>query len=171
MSARFLRRVAEASPLEVTVMASSAWPSSRKRMAAGRAKLGKSADWREVGGKSIYFRSRWEANYARWLQLLQEQRKIRCWAHEPKTFWFEGIKRGVCSYLPDFEVIRLDGSVEYHEVKGWMTPRSQTALKRMAKYHPEVKLVVVDKVEYARLSRDVKFVVPGWEGVTPRRSR
>lgn len=130
--------------------------------------LGKSADWREIGGVRAFFRSRWEANYARWLELLRSSGKIRSWEHEPETFWFEGIRRGVASYKPDFRVTRLDGSVEYHEVKGWLTPRSQTAIKRMAKYHPEVKLLVIDKKQYSRLARDVRRVVPGWEGA-PRR--
>lgn len=130
--------------------------------------LGKSADWRTIGGVRAFFRSRWEANYARWLELLRASGKIRSWEHEPETFWFEGIRRGVASYKPDFRVTRLDGSVEYHEVKGWMTPRSKTALKRMAKYHPSVKLVVVDKTQYARLQRDVRRVVPGWEGAPKR---
>lgn len=137
---------------------------ARRRPIRSPAELGKSADWREIGGRRIYFRSRWEANYARWLELLRTRGKIRSWEHEPKTFWFEGIKRGVCSYLPDFEVTNPDGSTYLVEVKGWMTPRSKTAIKRMAKYHPTVKLLVVDQKQYARLGRDVRHVVPGWEG-------
>ena len=136
----------------------------QRRQVVSPASLGRSAEWRIIGGVRAFYRSRWEANYARWLELLLTAGKIRSWEHEPETFWFEVIRRGVCSYKPDFRVTRPDGSVEYHEVKGWMTPRSQTALKRMAKYHPTVKLVVVDKVQYARLSRDVRRVVPGWEG-------
>ena len=61
--------------------------------------------WREIGGKRKYFRSKWESNYARYLQFLKEHKQIEDWHHECETFWFEGIKRGVCSYLPDFKVI------------------------------------------------------------------
>jgi hypothetical protein len=121
------------------------------------------AGWRTIGGRRVFFRSRWESNYARWLQLLQDSGKIRSWEHEPETFWFPGIKRGTVSYLPDFRVTRSDGSVEYHEVKGWMTPRSKTAIARMAKYHPAVKLLVVDSKQYTRLQRDVGPLVKGWE--------
>lgn len=121
------------------------------------------AGWRVVGGKRIFFRSRWEANYARWLELLRASNKLRAWEHEPETFWFEGIKRGTLSYLPDFRVTRADGSIEYHEVKGWMTARSRTALQRMAKYHPDVKLLVIDQRRYQRLAKDVAGLIPGWE--------
>jgi hypothetical protein len=122
------------------------------------------AGWREIAGARVFFRSRWEANYARWLEVLRERGSIAKWEHEPETFWFEGIKRGTLSYLPDFRVTRPDGSIEYHEVKGWMTPRSRTAIKRMAKYHPTVKLLVVDQRRYKALSNDVRHIVPGWEG-------
>lgn len=53
--------------------------------------------WREVGGKRCYFRSKWEANYARYLQWMKDQGKIAEWEHEPETFWFEAIKRGTWS--------------------------------------------------------------------------
>lgn len=123
----------------------------------------KAAAWRVVGGQRAFFRSRWEANYARWLELLRASGKITRWEHEPETFWFEGIRRGTCSYLPDFRVTRPDGSVEFHEVKGRMTSRSRTAIARMAKYHPTVRLLVIDEHQYRRLARDVRGLVPGWE--------
>lgn len=121
------------------------------------------AGWREIGGVRIYFRSRAEANYARWLEYLRCAGKITRWEFEAETFWFGDIKRGVCSYLPDFRVTRPDGSVEHHEVKGWMDPRSKTKLRRMAKFHPTVKLLVLDAQRYRRLAKDVRHIVPGWE--------
>ena len=89
--------------------------------------------WREIGGKRKYFRSRWEANYARYLEFLKQNKQVLDWAHEPEVFWFEGIKRGCVSYLPDFKVTYIDNAVEYHEVKGWMDDRSKTKMKRMEK--------------------------------------
>lgn len=121
------------------------------------------AAWREIGGYRKYFRSRWEANYARYLQWLKEQGQIAEWAHEPTTFWFEGIKRGTCSYLPDFLVTEKDGSQTYYEVKGWMDDRSKTKLKRMAKYHPAVKLIVVREKEYKAIAKSVGALIEGWE--------
>ena len=121
------------------------------------------ADWHEIGGKRRYYRSRWESNYARYLEFLKSQGKIKDWFHEPKVFWFEGIKRGCVSYLPDFLVIENDGSEAYHEVKGWMDDRSKTKIKRMAKYFPGVKLVVVDSKAYKVLSKTAASVVPEWQ--------
>ena len=131
--------------------------------AQNRATASWKAGWREVGGKRNYYRSRWEANYARYLQWLQDRGEIQSWEHEPETFWFEGIKRGCMSYLPDFRVVEKSGQVEYHEVKGWMDDRSKTKIRRMAKYHPEVSLLVVDAQQYRALERTAAALVDGWE--------
>lgn len=121
------------------------------------------ADWRVVAGRRVYFRSRWEANYARYLEWLKSIGNIADWEHEPETFWFEKIKRGCVSYLPDFRVTNKDGSVEYHEVKGWMDARSKTKIKRMAKYHPKVKLIIVGSAAYKSLASKVGKAIPEWE--------
>ena len=110
------------------------------------------AGWREIGGKNKFYRSRWEANYARYLEWMKSNGNISDWAHEPKTFWFDGIKRGSVSYLPDFHVIENSGDEAYHEVKGWMDDRSKTKIKRMAKYHPTVELIVIATKQYNELS-------------------
>lgn len=121
------------------------------------------AGWRVIGGKRLYARSRWEANYARYLELLKTTGEITEWEHEPETFWFDNIKRGCRSYLPDFRVTFPTGAVEYHETKGWMDARSKTKIKRMAKYHPRVVLVVLD-AEWFRANRlKLRGVIPDWE--------
>jgi hypothetical protein len=102
------------------------------------------AGWREIGGKRKYFRSRWEANYARYLEFLKTNNQIIEWEHEPRVFWFNGIKRGCVSYLPDYSVTLNNKTVEYHEVKGWMDDRSKTKIKRMGIYFPEVTLKIID---------------------------
>lgn len=119
--------------------------------------------WAEIGGKYRYFKSRWERNYCRHLEWLKSLGEIRDWDYEPKTFWFEGIKRGVVSYRPDFLVTMNDGSEEYHEVKGFFDAKSKTKIKRMAKYHPGVKLIVIDGEVYRSLERNTAFLVKGWE--------
>ncbi len=121
------------------------------------------AGWRTVGGQTAYFRSRWEANYARFLEWQKDRGDILSWEHEPKTFWFEDVKRGTVSYLPDFSVATKDGKIEYHEVKGWMDARSKTKIARMRKYYPEVKLVVVDAKSYRKLAALVRLTIAGWE--------
>lgn len=119
--------------------------------------------WRIIGGKRRYYRSRWEANYARYLEWLKSLGQIADWKHESKTFWFDGIKRGCVSYLPDFEVTNIAGPSEFHEVKGWMDDRSKTKIARMARYFPEVKLIVIDSKAYRAIKRKVSAIVPDWE--------
>lgn len=121
-----------------------------------------SAAWIECGGKRFFARSKWEANYGRYLQFLKMAGVISEWEHEPETFWFTGILRGVRSYLPDFRVTNRDGSIEYHEVKGWMDAKSKTKIKRMAKYHPKILLIVRDGKWYQANRRKLAGLVPGW---------
>lgn len=130
---------------------------------SGRQKASWKCGWREVGGQRIFARSRWEANYARYLQWLVGLGEIKKWEHEPETFWFMEIKRGTRTYLPDFRVTENNGSIAYHEVKGWMDPQSITKIKRMAKYYPDVKLIVVDSKSYKALEKTVFRMVTGWE--------
>lgn len=97
-----------------------------------RARAGKRKDL-----DNIFFRSRTEANYARYLK----HTKVK-FEYEPKTFWFEGIKRGTRAYIPDFYIPSKD---QWHEFKGWLDKKSQTKFKRMKKYHPDEfkKMVVI----------------------------
>lgn len=119
--------------------------------------------WVTLGGKKIYCRSLWESNYARYLQWQKDRGDILEWEHEPETFWFTGIKRGVMSYLPDFKVFLKDGSHEWHEVKGWMDKRSATKLKRMAKYHPSETVKVFGGDWFKSSGRTLAAIIPGWE--------
>lgn len=122
------------------------------------------AGWREFGGKRYYYRSRWEANFGRYLEMLKQQNQIKDWMHEPKTFWFDKIKRGCVSYLPDFLVIENNGDEIYYEVKGWMDKRSKIKLQRMKRYYPETILRLVDDKSYRKLAKKVKSLIPDWEG-------
>jgi hypothetical protein len=100
--------------------------------------------WATIGNKQpIYFRSSWEYYYAIFLEKLEQEKKIITWKHEPKTFWFDDIKRGVRSYLPDFCILHTNGQEEWSEVKGYFDSKSQTKMKRMAKYYPSVKIRLV----------------------------
>lgn len=118
--------------------------------------------WAEINGVRKYYRSQWELNYAYYLEWLRKNNQIKSWEHEPETFWFDGVKRGTCSYLPDFKVTENNGDISFHEVKGWMDDRSKTKLKRMEKYHPSVKLILIDSKAYRRLEKDVKGLIGEW---------
>lgn len=112
----------------------------------------------------IYFRSGWEANYARYLNFLIKQKIIYKWEFEPDTFWFDNIKRGVRSYLPDFKIWDTKFSEPYYvEIKGHMDSRSRTKINRMAKYYPAIRLDVVTKTEYSEIKRKLSKIIPNWE--------
>jgi len=155
-------------------------PAQRQRDAATRAKLSASATRRlRVGGDlhhysrarggrradldNRYFRSAWEANYARILTLLCSRRAMQRWRYEARTFWFPGIKRGTRSFTPDFEITRMDGTIFYVEVKGWLDPKSKTQLQRMRRYYPEIPLELVGAATYRRLTAEWKGAISTWE--------
>jgi hypothetical protein len=120
------------------------------------------AAWREVGGRKIYCRSLWEYRYSLWLQYQKDHSMILDWEHEPKTFWFNGIKRGVRSYLPDFYVSSKKGS-HWVEVKGYYDDRSLTKIKRFKKYYPEEKLILIDSKWFSANSKKLKLILSNWE--------
>jgi hypothetical protein len=109
----------------------------------------------DINGTTIYFRSKWEANYALYLDFLIDHKEILKWEFEPDTFMFEKIKLGTRSYTPDFKVFNNDGSFEYHEVKGYMDSKSKTKLKRFKKYYPDLKLSLIDSDTYKLLNKQI----------------
>lgn len=124
---------------------------------------------RSKGGKrpdlgNRYFRSAWEANYARYLRFLVEQNKIKAWEFEVKTFVFHGVTRNPLSYTPDFLVTNNDGSKEWHEVKGWMDSKSRLKLKRMKKHYPGEKIVIIGEKDYLAIARTACKLIKNWEG-------
>ena len=151
----------------------------RGREYKGRIKGGKRKDL-----ESDYFRSKWEANYARYLNQMEV-----LWEYEKETFWFEGIRSGTTNYTPDFYLSETDTWVE---VKGQWDSKSKTKLRRFRKYHPEeyAKLFVITSDiwgksktaksvrrfllcdlklppgrigNYTEISRKYKSIIPGWE--------
>jgi len=118
-----------------------------------------SRGWYDINGKRIFFRSKWEVNYALYLDWLVKNNEIKNWEYEKDTFIFEKIKFGTRSYLPDFKVFSNDGSIDYHEIKGWMDKKSATKLKRMRIYYPKIKLIVVGKNEYKDLTKKIGRIV------------
>ena len=124
---------------------------------------GKGGKRKDLG--DVYFRSSYEANYARYLNfLIDNGEDIAKWEYEPSTFEFKSIKRGVRFYTPDFKITFKDGRTEYHEVKGWDYPSGVTARKRMVKYYPHIKLVLVGE-EFFKTIRAQGFhrLIANWE--------
>lgn len=117
------------------------------------------------------FRSRWEANWARYLNFLQQQGQVTKWAYEIDEFWFHAVKRGQRQYLPDFKVWLPDGRVVYHEVKGYMDRISRVKLNRMRQYYPDVEIQIIDRERYRAVERQLASIIPHWERYDPKRPR
>lgn len=118
--------------------------------------------WYEIDGKRMYLKSNWEKRYALYLDFMKKHKHIVDWEYEPDTFWFDGIKRGTNNYKPDFKVLFPSGNYEYFEVKGFMDKKSLTKIKRMAKYHPNIKLRVIDKEWFGINGKILKKVIKDW---------
>ncbi len=99
----------------------------------------------------LYFRSKWEANYALYLDWLKDQNQIKDWDYEPQPFYEFPIKHGTTRYLPDFRVENIDGSWYLVELKGFR--QGMVKLKRMKKYFPQVKIELVEAKDYVILKR------------------
>lgn len=120
------------------------------------------AGWETIGDNRCYFRSRWEANFARYLQHCQDNGTIYGWEYEPETFWFNDIKRGVRSYKPDFKRYNTETQWDWIEVKGYMDNRSKTKIKRFKKYYPKEILLVYDE-DWFKQYYSVLKNIPGWQ--------
>ena len=98
-----------------------------------------------------YFRSAWEANFAR---ILNYQGKT--WSYEPTTFQLSD----TMSYTPDF----LCEGV-YYEIKGRMNDDAIKKLKFMSEKYPDVKIELIDSVKYNALRIQFKQLLTlTWEG-------
>lgn len=97
-----------------------------------------------------FFRSTWEANYARYLN----HESIK-WKYESITYNLGPSK----SYTPDF--ILEDGT--HVEIKGWLTEKGAEKLRLFQEQYPEIKLEIVDKVRYTVINKLYQFVVMHWE--------
>jgi hypothetical protein len=131
----------------------------RGRFSGGKSKAGKRAD---LGDQ--FFRSAWEANYARYLNHLISEGAVERWEFEPQPFFFP-VKRGNKGYLPDFRVWYPDGSYEWHEVKGYMDDASRIKLKRFALHHTgeSLKLKLIDRAAYMAIKAEFENKLEGWE--------
>ena len=133
------------------------WRQTVYKSPRSRVRNGRRAD---LGNQ--YFRGNWEANYARYLNWLKNRGLIHDWKYEAQRFEFP-LQRAR-TYLPDFKIWEKPDSTPYFvEIKGWMKKQDQTQLARMAKYYPEVRLVVISKKDYNALRRKIRGFIKNWE--------
>lgn len=116
----------------------------------------------------VPFRSKMEANWARYLEalrtgVLSTDITVLNWLHEPARFWFPGVRRGVTHYAPDFLVLCKGRPPTFVEVKGWMDKASEVALRRFKRHYPDLVLELVTAAEYRPVARRLGPTIPGWE--------
>ena len=115
--------------------------------------------WFSINGKKMFFRSKWEANYALYLNFLIKQKQIEKWKYEEDVFIFEKIKFGTRSYRPDFKIYNLYKTIHYEEVKGYFTKKSKTQLNRMRIYYPKIEVKIIDSKLYKEIKRKLGKVL------------
>lgn len=105
-----------------------------------------------------YFRSSWEANYSRLLNYLKERYIIKSWEYEPQQFDIGGN-----TYCPDFRVESINGSIGYHEVKGYKSALGTQKINKFQELYPELPLTLIDEKVYINLAHTYSRSIPGWE--------
>ena len=100
--------------------------------------------------QQIYFYSRWEANYARVLNL----QKIK-WIHQPKRFRLKSQY-----YTPDFYLPKTN---TYIEIKNFLAPYSLKRDQEFREIYPEEKLLLILKDEYKELEKKYAPLIKEWE--------
>ncbi len=108
----------------------------KKLMANGNAFSRTKAGIRKDLG--IFFRSNWEANYARILNI--ENKK---WYYEKDAFRLKTEKGGIRDYTIDFTI-----KGKFTEVKGWLDPESKKKLRMFKECYPKEfsnTTLVIDK--------------------------
>lgn len=98
----------------------------------------------------VYFYSRWEANYARILNLLGTK-----WIHQPKTFNLKNQK-----YTPDFY---LPKEKVYIEIKNFLSDYSKKRDEEFRELYPNLKLIMVLKDDYLELQAKYSVLIKEWE--------
>lgn len=102
----------------------------------------------------LFFRSSWEANYARYLNY-----KGVGWKYETSRF---ELSDGT-TYIPDFYLTEED---RYVEIKGYLSKIAEKKLMLFRTEYPSISLEIIDETQYRRLEALWKLRVPNWE--TPR---
>lgn len=105
----------------------------------------------DINGIRYTFKSSWEVEVAKRLQMLVDEGVIKGWGYEVKHFNFDDMKRGMRSYCPDFEVVLCDDSLMYIEVKGWKMPKAMKRIAMFRERYPDVKLYIIDEDEYSKV--------------------
>ena len=105
---------------------------------------------REDIGSEFYFYSRWEANFARILNLLGIP-----WIYQCRTFDIGGHM-----YTPDFY---LPNSDTWIEIKNFLSDYSRERDKNFRKMYPDLELMMILKDDYLELQKEFAPKIKNWE--------
>jgi len=89
-----------------------------------------------------HFRSKFEYNWALYLDLLKQQREILNWQYEPDTFYFREETQGPYQYIPDFKIFTDDGFY-YQECKGYHDGSTNSKLRRFKRQNPDIEIELI----------------------------
>lgn len=110
----------------------------------------------------FYLRSSWEANFARYLNLLKAENKIYHWEYESDLLELLHENK-IITYIPDFKVWEKQNSEPiYYEVKGWLDNKSKLKLKLMNEQFPHISIILIDENKFKELET-IKDRIPNWE--------
>jgi len=123
--------------------------SSRKRMK--NQGLYSNADGGKRKDLNCYFRSRWEANYARMLNFLNIS-----WEFEPRFFDIAETE----TYTPDFFIENYNIFVE---IKGIMNENTMRKFNMFVQKFPDIQIIFIGLKEYRNIDYSFKNIIPNWE--------
>lgn len=98
----------------------------------------------------INFYSRWEANFARILNLLNIK-----WQFQPRTFDLGSQKYTPDFYLPEYNI--------FIEIKNFLSDFSIERDQKFRKFYPDIKLLLITKEEYLDLQSNFAPLIKNWE--------
>ncbi len=103
----------------------------------------------EFNGRTYHFRSKFEYNWALYLEFLKETGEIKYWTYEPDIFYFPNEKTAPVQYTPDFKLwvhnpgMPDDGQFYYQECKGYHDGSTNKKFQRMYKHFPHIVIELV----------------------------
>jgi len=117
----------------------------------------------------VAFRSRWEANVARYFEALRTGRistdfDVINWIYEPFRFRFP-VERGTIDICPDFALVLRGRPLTLVEVKGHLDKKSETQIRRLKKYYPDIfeNFLLFNGERYRAIEKSLAPIIPGWE--------
>jgi len=120
-----------------------------KKPTSPKAARGKSGIRKDINN-NIYFYSRWEANFARLLNLLNIE-----WIFQAKTFDLR-----TQTYTPDFYLPKYDIWIE---IKNFLSDYSKNRDDKFRKLYPDKNLILILKEDYLKLQEKFASKIKNWE--------